>query len=194
MTNRRWTALIGVMVALTVASCSGATVKGGAGTSAPPPSPVLPPRPAVLPLDKVTACQLLTDDQRQQLGVNRGKVGTNVEDPNRPACDWSNFPNAPDKGWVARIITIYGAAHALASDAGAEQVSVNGFPAVQTSAGSLDPNTNCLVFIDVAPGQTLESSFQNIQGDYPGLNHEVACQLAEQAGSLMIDTLKSLQG
>jgi hypothetical protein len=145
-------------------------------------------------LDGLTACQLLSDAQRLQLGLNRGKVVNNIEDPDRPACDWSNFPNVPDNGWVARIIMRYGAEHALGSENIAQQVDVNGFPAVQTSSSDKDNNTYCLLFVDVAPGQTLETTYENLRGDYPGINHEVACQQAEKAAALMLDTLKSLKG
>jgi hypothetical protein len=148
----------------------------------------------VLRLEGVDACALLNDTQRGQLGVNRGKAGNNIEDPGQPACDWSNFPNVPDNGWTARVITRYGAEHALASQTGAQQVDVRGYAAVQTTSPYTDPNLHCLLAVDVAPGQTLGVQYYNVRGDYPGINHEVACQQAAKAAALMLDTLKSLKG
>lgn len=184
--------LTGLVSALALTGCSG----NGPAVSQPASSTLaLPPRPAVLALDGIDACALLTETQRRELGVKLGKRGDNIEDPHSPACDWSNFPNVPDNGWVARIITRYGADHALGSQTGVQVVTVDGFPTVQTSSPEAgDPKENCLLFIDVAPGQTLETSYQNGTGDYPGITHEVACQQATKAAELMVDTLRTLKG
>ena len=187
-------ALVGLSLTVALAGCTGSPVAGANSGSAPPAKPTLPPRPAVLALDGVDACALLTDAQRKQLGTNRGSPGENVDDPDRPACDWSNFPNVPDNGWEGRVIMRYGAEHALGSDTGAQQVSINGFPTVQTASPDAPTAKNCVLFVDVAPGQTLEVYYENMQGDYPGINHEVACQQATKAATLMMDTLHSLKG
>lgn len=184
--------LVVLLAAVAVAGCGGTPAAGGPSGSLA--APALPQRPAALTLDGVDACALLSDAQRGQLQVNRGRPAENIEDPDRPACDWSNFPNVPDNGWEARIIMRYGAEHYLGSTAGTQQVSVNGFPTVQTSSPERRSDRYCLLFVDVAPGQTLEVYYENMRGDYPGISHEVACQQATKAATLMMDTLKSQKG
>ena len=88
----------------------------------------------------------------------------------------------------------YGAEYALGSQTGTRLENVDGFTAVETTSPQTDPRLHCLLAIDVAPGQTLGVQYYNVAGDYPGINHEVACQQAEKAAALMLDTLKSLKG
>jgi len=80
----------------------------------------------------------------------------------------------------------------LASTTGAQIVQVAGFPGVQTASDLQDPSKQCVLMLDVAPGQTLQATYQNSHGDYPGINHQVACQLASKAAELMVANLRNL--
>jgi hypothetical protein len=63
---------------------------------------------------------------------------------------------------------------------------------VQTSSPYHDANRQCILAIDVAQSEHLEVDYDNLQGDYPGINHEVACQQASKAAELMLQNLRGL--
>jgi hypothetical protein len=172
-----------------------------AGTSAPnpPPSataqPALPPRPADLPLTSVQPCALLTPTQVQQLKVvGKGLAGSNNDGQGSPDCIWDNALGPPDNGWVVRFDLKHDASYYLGSSTGAQTVQVDGFPAVQSSSPMDDPKTHCILLVDVAPGQTMYVLYSNDQGDYPGINHQVACQLADKVAEMAVGNLRRLHG
>ena len=156
-----------------------------------PPALALPPRPTELRLDGTNPCQLLKPAQTGQLGVNSGAESQDEDALRSPVCLWSNHAK-PDNRWVARLYLGQSADFALTSSTGHEIVQVDGFPAVQTSAGFEDPTTHCLLFVDVAQGQSLSVLYTNMAGDYPGINHEVACRLARDAAGLMVQNLRAM--
>ena len=199
----RW--LAGVMLVLAsvgLAGCSSgySTPNGSSVPSASPLPPSaaapsqspLPPRPAVLRLDGVDPCVLLTAAQLQLLAVNPGKPSQNNDGIGSRDCLWRNFPAKPDNGWLARAILAQGAEYYLNSVTGAQIVQVDGFPAVETSSSLADPDKQCLLYVDVAPGQSLEVQYLNGAGDYPGINRQVACQLAVKATELMLANLRNV--
>jgi uncharacterized protein DUF3558 len=165
-----------------------------AGRPAPAPAqpgPALPPRPTVLPMTNVDPCSLLTDAQVRQLGVEAGERYVNQDDMPGPDCRWLNFPERPDRRWIAQPVTNRGAEYALGSTTGAEIVQVQGFSAVQTSSPYGDPRWSCLLFVDTAPGQSLLVSFINESGDDPRMTHERACHAATVGAGLMIHNLRA---
>jgi hypothetical protein len=80
----------------------------------------------------------------------------------------------------------------LASATGAQVVQLDGFGAVQTAAPYVDAALNCVLVVDVAQGQSLGVQYTNFAGDYPGINHDVACQLDRRAAELMVRNLRTL--
>lgn len=190
---RRAVGLIGALVLLGIAGCSGVAEPPSSAPVASPPAPVgptLPPRPVELRLDSVDPCTLLTDSQRRQLGVNSGT--TNNEDYGGPLkgrmCVWSNLPESPDNGYTAGAILNQGAQYAL----GLEPLrSVDGFAATTTGSTGTDPMYYCLMLVDVAPGQALSAAYDNNSHDYPGMNHKLACDKAQRFASDMLSTLRA---
>jgi hypothetical protein len=172
----------------------------GCGSSSPPTAPAspalpssrLPARPAELPLNAVAPCALLTQAQETQLGVRHGNPAVGGDEFNSPVCTWDNLGGPPDNSWLARLITHRGADYALDSTQPTQVVQVDGFAAVQTSSGGQDPTTHCIVLVDVAQGQSLWMQYVNTAGDYPKIDHEVACKLARDAAQLAVDTLHTL--
>lgn len=107
-------------------------------------------------------------------------------------CTWQGAAIKPDNIWNARAILKQGAEHYMDSVTGTQIVQVGGFTAVQTSSDLADPQKECLLFVDTAPGQTLEVQYGNGRGDYPGISHQVACQQATKAAELMVANLRNL--
>jgi hypothetical protein len=143
----------------------------------------------MLHLNSVDPCTLLTRDQVNELSL---LDGTPDSQPDGPNCAWGRYPPRPDNAWIAQIILTHGAEYYLGSATGARQQQVDGFTAVATTPYPVwRPERQCLLYVDVAPGQSLEVSYHNLDGDYPGINHEVACQLAGQVAGLMLANLKA---
>jgi len=69
---------------------------------------------------------------------------------------------------------------------------IDTFPAVQTATDFGDPQHECLLFVDLAQGQSLQVQYLNQSGVYPGINHAVDCQLAATAATEMVITLRTL--
>jgi hypothetical protein len=182
----------------TIALAAVALAGCGAPTTQPAPSPSvpasptestapLPPRPSELRLDGVDPCALLTRAQRTKIAVRAGVSGGDTDELGSPGCVWLNAAEHPDNSWVAKAVTKHGAEYALGSVTEAKVVSVAGFSAVETTSNFADPQHECLLYVDVAAGQSLQVEYLNQRGDHPG----IACQLATSAASDMISTLKT---
>jgi hypothetical protein len=63
---------------------------------------------------------------------------------------------------------------------------------VQTSSPYQNANTECILAVDVARGENLWVQFDNRAGDFPGIDHQVACQQASKAAELMLHNLRGL--
>jgi len=162
-----------------------------ASESQPPSGSPFATRPAELKLDAVDPCALLTRAQEIQLGVPAGRRYDNSDEFGSTACQWANHAK-PDNRWLVRLIVKRGADYALGSTTGMQVVQIGGFSAVQTAAPYQDPNTNCVLVVDVAQGQSLGVQYGNAAGDYPGINHDVSCQLDRRAAELMVQNLRAL--
>lgn len=190
--------VLSAVLALSVAGCAttepppaGRPETGVPAPAPAQPGPALPPRPAVLPMTNVDPCSLLTDAQARRLGVEPGRRYENQDDMPGPDCRWTNFPETPDRRWIAQPVRTRGAEYALGSTTGAQVVQVQGFSAVQTSSPYGDPRWSCLLFVDTAPGQSLLVSFINESGDDPRMTHERACQMATAGAGMMIQNLRA---
>jgi hypothetical protein len=168
-------------------------------TSSPPPPPVattsspFPPRPAELRLDGVDPCALLTPAEVARLGVDQGDRFDDADQFRSLSCDWANSGGVkPEKSWIARAIVKQGADYALGNIAPVQVVKVGGFSAVQTSSPYQNAERQCILAIDVAQGEQLRVQFDNRAGDFPGINHQVACQQASNAAELMLQNLRGL--
>ena len=85
----------------------------------------------------------------------------------------------------------HGAEYYLDSTTGAQVSQVNGFASVLTTPPFQEPTRQCVAVVDVAPDQSLEAEYLNPDGDLPGMNHQVACQLARQVAELMVTNLSN---
>jgi hypothetical protein len=180
---------------VSLAACGGPNPSTTIASPAPSTTPAqrgLPPRPAELRLDGIDPCSLLTDEQRAQLGVNPGVFGASSHRTplSGDDCSWTNLPRSQDNDYLGRIILDQGAEYAL----GLEPLrSVNGFPATTTGSIGTDPAYYCLMLVDVAAGQTLSAQYSNGRHDYPGMNHQLACDKAQELASMMLSTLRAMK-
>jgi hypothetical protein len=145
-----------------------------------------------LRLDGVDLCALLLPKQSSQLKTDRGSQVADDLQPGKHDCIWTNFPAKPVSNWTAHAVLDHGADYYLGSVTGAQIVQVDRFAAVQTSSNLADPERQCLLYVDVAPGQALDVQYINPNGDYPGISHQVACQQATKAAELMVANLRNL--
>jgi hypothetical protein len=139
----------------------------------------------------VDPCALLTSAEVTQLKVDKGTPDTAYDQDHSAICQWADYESTPDNAWTAGVELRHSAEEALGG-AGAQVVQVGGFPAVQTASGIGDNSDNCILLVDVAPGQRLSVAYINQRKDFPGINHEVACQQADKAAELMVANLRSL--
>jgi len=134
---------------------------------------------------------LLTPSQQVELGAKEVGREDNSDELGSAACQWANH-SKPDNRWLARLIVRRSADYAMGSTTGVQVTQVDGFAAVQTAAPYQDSKTNCVLVVDVAQGQSLGVQYLNLAGDYPGINHQVACQLTQRAAEFMVQNLRVL--
>jgi len=178
---------------LLVAGCGGATEPPSPPVPLPAPAGAsLPPRPVELRLDGVDPCSLLTDHQRGQLGVGAGMSARGSESSplKGDSCIWTNFPDHPASNWTGRTVLAQGADYALGRE---PPRAVDGFAATTTGSTGSDPAYYCLMLVDVAPDQSLAAQYDNGSKDYPGMNHQLACDKAQQLASDMLSTLRAIK-
>ena len=184
--------MVGAAIVLGLVGCGGAAESPSPPASSAPAGASLPPRPVELRLDGVDPCSLLTVAQRAQLGVNGGLSvpSTHVTSLSGDSCTWSNLPETPDNAYLGRTVLGQGAEYA----SGREPLRVvDGFAATTSGSTGTDPAHYCAVLVDVAPGQSLLAQYGNGRKDYPGMNHQLACDKAQQLASDMLGTLRAIK-
>jgi hypothetical protein len=196
VSHRPTTALTVLALALGISACAAPIQQPPPAAPPTPPTSLvstpspLPPRPTTLRLNGINPCDLFTPSQVAQ---HKTLDGLPESTENGPSCAWENYSIKPGNSWAADFVLTHGAEYYLGSTTGATQTQVDGFTAVSTtSALAENPEYQCLLYFDVAPGQSLEVSYQNLNGDYPGINHQLACQLAAKAAHLMLTNLRKL--
>jgi hypothetical protein len=184
----RWT--LPALAACAVVAVSGcaapSTAPGGATAAAAEPA-----RPMDLPVVGFPPCDLLTDAQRIQLGLQPAQWSDGEGGP--PNCGWSVGPigNASFESY-----SVGAQSNAELSDVDQPdptRLSIDGFTAVSTKSFGTEFNEGCAIFIDVAQKQLLQVDFGGI-GQEAGMTHQIACAKAQQFGQLAIGNLKTKLG
>lgn len=177
-----------VVVLLLLTGCT--TISGQAGPAESPTT--TPARPRDVRIDGVDPCTLLTEEQREELGLDGEPsldVGPLPPYPSNeiPLCLFGGFrPRSVSLG--VAVITTAGADLFLSGDLAADirQIQVSGFPALVAIAPR---NTDfCSVVVDVAPGQVVDVNFR-LDGQDAGAPVESLCQDAQRAAGAVMDTL-----
>jgi hypothetical protein len=185
--------VLGVLIAL-LAGCS----PGGQASPADPPTAApgaptplsLPPRPRDVPIDDVDPCTLLTREQRAELRLDRPPQPRREPSLLYPGeVSWCSIGgNEPAISVSISIVTTVGIEFWTSGQATADihPVEVAGFPALVARSQTFDDG--CNVLVDVAPGQLLDIQVRSAGADPPILEDQL-CRDAEQAASLVMDTL-----
>ena len=146
-------ALLATLLALLTA-CAPAAVTPPAGTAA---EPTTAARPRDIDISGILPCELLTETQRAELrldGEPRLNSGSDALFGQARRCGISRFDSRPAVSFRITLAVEYGierfADPRLATPA--EPIVIAGYPAVLSPPPPSMPD-NCLVAVDVAPGQ-----------------------------------------
>ncbi len=149
-------------------------------------------RPREVRLDGVDPCSLLTQQQRQVLGIDRPPYPSEGESfEGAVGCDFGN--TAEESGYLVLPVTTQGLAEYVAtaeSQLPVRPLEIAGFPAVEIrkppDAGG---NLFCLIGVDVADGQFLLGSFGQVAPSGPALSVDTLCAEAVQHTTAAMTTL-----
>jgi hypothetical protein len=186
-----------IMVLLLLAGCTTVAGQAQPAAPAPPADPAQPTsaasaRPRDVSIDGVDPCSLLTEEQREELGLdarprlNLGPLppypGTDI-----PLCLFGGFrPRSVSLG-VAVVptsgIDLFESGGLIAD---VRPIEVGGFPAL-VAVAPRNPDF-CEVVVDIAPGQALDVNFR-LDGRDAGAPIEALCEDAERAAGAVMDTL-----
>ncbi|MCX2733598.1 DUF3558 domain-containing protein [Saccharopolyspora sp. NFXS83] len=154
-------------------------------TSSTPPPP--PPRPFELTMTDVDPCELLTEDQRGQLGFNRDPLAdTEGGFGDAPTC---SFRNTTAKVG-ARLSLITTESMSVWTDDTAQvqatPVVIHGFPALVIKTPDLD--LSCNVAVDVAEGEHLDVLYRD-DGGQPAPPLDALCAGAQRVAEDAVTSL-----
>lgn len=179
------------VLAMTVTACSGREEPGVPGAAGPGSAASTAgatvsttraaARPAVLPLDGVMPCELVTGEMRQRFAIDRPEAPYATE-PNAPGC---TFISTTAGTYVVAVVRDKGV-EALGRPAAA---SVGGFPAVEISKPEI-PGV-CHLSVDVADGQRLDVEVQRLGAAVPA---EQICGDTRTFAEAVLATLRQKLG
>jgi uncharacterized protein DUF3558 len=176
--TRRWLALV---PAVTLCAACTSTVSGAPDSASP-----LPARPRVLNIEGVDPCGTLTPAQLKSLGVAR--YGASEPQGTRgPGCEWIHSPAEPIEHYSVGINT-RGGVELVFGQPQLEVTTVAGFGAVQTPGLYSSGTKDCVVNVDVAPGQAVQVGYF-YNGTVVPMTHEIACHKARHAAELAMETI-----
>jgi hypothetical protein len=176
-----------VVVLLLLTGCT--TISGQAGPAESPTT--TPARPRDVRIDGVDPCTLLTEEQREELGLDgepRFDNSPSLLFPGEvPMCVTSGFDPraiAVSVGLVTTAGIDFITADRLAADL--DQTTVAGFSAITTRPTRY--TQFCNVFVDVAPGQLMDVQALD-GGRKPPIPQDQLCLDAERAATEAMETL-----
>ncbi|MHA6782927.1 DUF3558 domain-containing protein [Pseudonocardia saturnea] len=160
-------------------------------TSAAPTTIALPPRPREIRLDGLDPCDLLTETQRADLGLDRPPVfnrgPSQLYGGETDLCSVrGNEPRAVSVGVQLAVTAGIEVFTSRPVDAEVRVIDVRGFPAVMVVPTGFPEF--CSVIVDVAPGQALDVQFAD-GGRRPPVPQPELCSSAEESAGLVMDTL-----
>jgi hypothetical protein len=154
----------------------------------------LPPRPREVRLDGVDPCELLTEDQRAELGLD-GRPGfdqapSQLYEAEVPACVIRGSDPREIRVAVSLVtstgIERFTTSRGLAAEL--RPVQVRGFPALVVVPTRY--TTYCTVVVDVAPGQLIDAQFSD-GGGQPPVPQPQLCEGAEALADAVMATLNA---
>lgn len=151
-------------------------------------------RPREVRVDGVDPCSLLTQEQRQVLGVDRPPIGgESFVFQGSQDCLYRN--SSDETGYNVTLVTSEGLREYVATGEGKvpiRQLQIAGFPAVELrpppDAGG---NLFCLLGVDVVDGQFLAANFGQVAPSGPPLPMDTLCAEAVEHTTAAMTTLLS---
>jgi Protein of unknown function (DUF3558) len=174
-----------------VAACAACSTAVSGTPVADSETPHLPPRPRELRINGLNPCSTLTAAQLNMLGV-RFYASDAPRDKRGPGCDWIHSPAEPIESYTVAINTRGGVELAFGQPQ-LEVVTVAGFGAVETPGVYSSGKYECIVNVDVGPGQAVQVGYF-YNGSTVPMNHELACQKARNAAELAMQTILAKTG
>lgn len=156
-----------------------------APTTSAPPEP--PPRPFEIRLDGVDPCELLSAEQRAQLGFDRDPTpDSEAGFGNAATCSYRN--TSGKVGARLALVTTEGMGVWTDDTAQVEATpkTINGFPALVIKTPGLD--LSCNVAVDVAEGQHLDVLYRD-DGGQPPPPVDQLCAGAERVAEEVLKTM-----
>jgi hypothetical protein len=162
---------------------TGTSAAGGPSSTAKPAST----RPKTIDLKSVDPCQILTPQQRQQLGFAGAGNPSNASDLYQHAKTCEYDDQGEDLSGDFMLVTTKGIEGFSDGTYNAETqpIQVNGFPALLAKVPGMA--ISCGVIVDVADGQFLDAQFVSPNGD--GTKQGLMCQKAQQMASAGVTSL-----
>ena len=109
-----------------------------------------------------------------------------------PGCDWIHSPTEPVESYTVDVNTRGGVELAFGQPQ-LKVITVAGFGAVETPGLFSSGKHDCIVNVDVAPGQAVQVSYF-YNGSTVPMTHELACQKARNAAELAMQTILAKVG
>lgn len=182
--------LLALVILLT--ACSPTPITPPLGTPAAPTTALA--RPRDIDISGILPCDLLTPAQRAELGLDgepRLTSGTDALFGEARSCSILGF--APGRGlrFSLSLVTEYGIERFSEPgiSAGAEPIDIAGFPAVLSPPPPSTP-TNCLVAVDVFPGQMVGVLLSD-GGSEPGVTLDELCREVPRYAEAVMTTLSA---
>ena len=174
-----------------LAACAPAVVTPPPGTPAAP-APTGSPRPRDIDISGILPCELLTEAQLVELGLDGEPRSGNANDAlfgQARSCSIVGFEPGRGLRFGLTLATDYGIERF--SDpgiaAGVQPIEIEGFPAVLSPPPPSMPD-NCLVAIDVAPGQMVGVLLAD-GGSVPGVPLAELCRNVPRYAEAVMTTL-----
>ncbi|GAA3992211.1 hypothetical protein GCM10022247_09170 [Allokutzneria multivorans] len=196
MTRRSLSFLATLALLSTLTACGGNKIDGAHSSTAATPSTSVAPRPLGsrpkdVSLKEVDPCQVLTDEQLQQLRYSKTRRPDKGNRLDEPQCSVGNsFGPPPNLSSLISLVVNEDISAWLTPErqgglASSNKITVAGFPALEMTGKRL--KDDCQVVVDVADGQYLDvfSTTARERGTSP----EPFCVEARRVAEMAVQTL-----
>jgi len=161
-------------------------------TPATPTSTPFPSRPAKLRIDGINPCNSLTPTQTTSLRVSAFEGYPKTVAPGVMQCSWvgNGFTL---KNWIVQLIPNRGITPTINSAAAVQTIQIDGFTTLQGSSPLSDGKSDCVQLIDIADGQSLLTSYGDLDLGQNGANdHDTACRILTKFSTMVIKNLRTM--
>ncbi|TCP54159.1 uncharacterized protein DUF3558 [Tamaricihabitans halophyticus] len=154
-------------------------------------APALPERPGDLPVAGIEPCALITEQQANELQMDRIAAGTErIKEFGTRACRVVKDREQPYYSYLIMPVPSSGADQVLQNNPETQLTEVGGFPTVATRPVGVS-DVACDMAVDVADGQMVYVMIDPISDNTFDQNQ--LCDMAKAAAEAAVATLKTLR-